>query len=516
MGVLLNRTIYSASEEDLRIFIFRRYLLIVSAIYVIGAVLELFVDFKSATVGFFGVVIAFSLGMLGLSVLNVRHSFLVTSTMVFSMLVNEIQLLINPLGYHALVYWIALMPLIVTVLVQQVRYSFFWIGAFVIMIVGHGWYLQKSVGSYTAEVVPARFMAAGILLTLLTSSVAIFFSYLLVRSRRRLQEQNETLADLKAAVEQQNKALKTQRDSLDSKNANLESYINTILDLSRSKEVVDGEFGKAVEKVCSTLCDVIKVSRVSYWSYNPEQDSIACRYMFPAHFFREITHKLQEFPVYGQQIKEKKIIAAKNVMVDPTTVEFCKHYLKEHQVCSMMDSPLVINGQLVGIICCENIDEEHEWRAEEMLLVSSICDILTISYKALQNREYIEEIRVKNLELSAQAAKISIFNEELQAMNENLEDRVQERTRALEEQNAQLAEYAFINSHLLRAPLSRILGLINLINASDLSHRERELMRHLHESGRQLDDIVHRISNMLDKGYPLTRDELVEKNNSNG
>jgi signal transduction histidine kinase len=177
----------------------------------------------------------------------------------------------------------------------------------------------------------------------------------------------------------------------------------------------------------------------------------------------------------------------------------------------MLDAPLVINNQLVGIICCENIDTEHQWRAEEILLVSALCDILTISYKALQNREYIEQIRVKNIELSDQTSRINGFNEELRAINEHLEERVHERTRALEEQNEQLTEYAFINSHLLRAPLSRILGLINLIHESELSHRERELITHLHESGRQLDAIVHKISTTLDSGNPLTRDELAEK-----
>jgi hypothetical protein len=511
MAGMLNKSIFSASEAELRVFIFRRYLLIVSGIYFIGALIELLVDFHSSSFGLFILLIAFPLVMLWFSVAGFRHERLVLITMIFSLLVNEIQLIFTPRAFHVMVYWIAIMPLIITVLVQQVRHSLIWIGLFTSMIVGHGIYLHYNVESYFITVYPIRFLFGGLLFMLLSSAVAVFFGYLHIRSREQLRHQNESLTLLKNEVDERNVALKHQHDLVDSKNADLERYIRTILELSRSPEVIEGDFGKAVEKVCSRLCETIHVSRVSYWSYNPDQDTISCRSMFPAHFFRDVSHRLEDFPRYGHRIKSKEIIAAKNVMVDQATNEFCKTYLKEHNVCSMLDSPLVINNQLVGIICCENIDKEHEWRAEEILLVSSLCDILTISYKALQNREYIEEIRVKNIELSDQTARINAFNEELRAINEHLEERVQERTRALEEQNEQLTEYAFINSHLLRAPLSRILGLTNLIRASDLPHRERELITHLDESARALDDIVHRISRTLDQGNSLTREELAEK-----
>lgn len=511
MADLLNKDIFSASESELRIFIFRRYLLIVSVIYTIGALMELLVNFQAGTVSFFVLLITFPLLMLGLSLKGFRHDRLVLITMLFSFLVNEVQLLINPTAFHVLVYWTAVMPLIIAVLVQQVRYSMIWIVLFTSLIFIHGIYLHYTLGAYSITIYPIRFLFGGLLFMLLTASVAVFFSYLHIRSRQLLRYQNESLTRLKNEVEERNVDLKNQHDILDEKNAGLETYINLILELSRSREVIEGEFGQAVERVCARLQDTIKVSRVSYWSYNAEQDSISCRFMTPSHFFRDVTHNLADFPVYGQRIKSKQIIAAKNVMFDPVTYEFGKVYLKEHNLCSMLDAPLVINNQLVGLICCENMTEEHEWRTEEILLVNALCDILTISYKALQNREYMEQIRVNNIELSEQTFKINAFNEELRFINEHLEERVHERTRTLEEQNQQLTEYAFINSHLLRAPLSRILGLTNLLYESELSNHERELVSHLHESGRQLDEIIHKISLTLDSGNILTRDELAGK-----
>ena len=78
-------------------------------------------------------------------------------------------------------------------------------------------------------------------------------------------------------------------------------------------------------------------------------------------------------------------------------------------------------------------------------------------------------------------------------MNEMLEDRVRQRTIELENKNKRLSEYAFINSHMLRAPVSRILGLINLIKNSNINislQETEELIGLLGKSTDELDNIV--------------------------
>ncbi len=68
------------------------------------------------------------------------------------------------------------------------------------------------------------------------------------------------------------------------------------------------------------------------------------------------------------------------------------------------------------------------------------------------------------------------------------------------EQNRLLAKQSFMNSHLLRAPLSRILGLINLLK-SPLSKKENERYVSLVEDSTiEMDDISKRISAMLEEG----------------
>jgi signal transduction histidine kinase len=88
-------------------------------------------------------------------------------------------------------------------------------------------------------------------------------------------------------------------------------------------------------------------------------------------------------------------------------------------------------------------------------------------------------------------------NQIIEHLNKSLETKVERRTRLLKEQNSKLMEYAFINAHVLRAPVSRILGLINLLRKPNSDTDEKEIIRLLEESSLELDKVVRNLSSTL-------------------
>lgn len=130
-------------------------------------------------------------------------------------------------------------------------------------------------------------------------------------------------------------------------------------------------------------------------------------------------------------------------------------------------------------------------------------------------KEKISEISQQNELLNFQQKEIfdkseelKIQSEEIKAINESLEQRVKERTQVLEEKNKQLAEYAFINSHVLRAPVSTMMGLINLISYSTLPLEDQKIYEHLLETAEVLDSIIFKINTAIDNGAHFDRNYL--------
>ena len=71
---------------------------------------------------------------------------------------------------------------------------------------------------------------------------------------------------------------------------------------------------------------------------------------------------------------------------------------------------------------------------------------------------------------------------------------------AIEKQNTQLKEIAWIQSHVVRAPLARMMGLIDLLNNFSNSKAESEqLLGYVMDSAHELDHIIRDISAKTEK-----------------
>lgn len=73
---------------------------------------------------------------------------------------------------------------------------------------------------------------------------------------------------------------------------------------------------------------------------------------------------------------------------------------------------------------------------------------------------------------------------------------------AIEKQNSKLKEIAWIQSHVVRAPLARLMGLVNLIKMTEDDDPEidkSELLQHILNSTEELDNIIRDITNKTEQ-----------------
>lgn len=106
--------------------------------------------------------------------------------------------------------------------------------------------------------------------------------------------------------------------------------------------------------------------------------------------------------------------------------------------------------------------------------------------------ELLEEIRQQNQVLVKQKSYID-------QVNQDLEKKIKDRTTQLEIKNQILAEYAFMNAHILRSPLSRIQGLLYLLDrpemATEKSLLTAKIKEAIHELETSIDNITQQIEN---------------------
>jgi PAS domain S-box-containing protein len=79
----------------------------------------------------------------------------------------------------------------------------------------------------------------------------------------------------------------------------------------------------------------------------------------------------------------------------------------------------------------------------------------------------------------------------------------------IEKQNQTFREIAWIQSHVIRAPLARLLGLVNLLESevSMTTGETMEVINHIKDSAEELDQIVRDISKKSEQIEPLDKNE---------
>ena len=98
--------------------------------------------------------------------------------------------------------------------------------------------------------------------------------------------------------------------------------------------------------------------------------------------------------------------------------------------------------------------------------------------------------------LHHQNQELATRQEETRAINENLESLVENRAHEVEKNNKALAEYAFINAHMLRGPLCRIIGLINLMEKEPGEYPATQLAQ-LKSIAQEIDRHVKEINSVI-------------------
>ncbi len=109
------------------------------------------------------------------------------------------------------------------------------------------------------------------------------------------------------------------------------------------------------------------------------------------------------------------------------------------------------------------------------------------------------KLKEQNHKLTQAEEEIRTSHDLLQEANSNLEEKVAIRTQKLDLQNQKIKEYAFLNSHKVRAPLVRILGLVRLYSTGQLTDDELKYVNdNIEKSALELDGITKKINKELD------------------
>jgi signal transduction histidine kinase len=207
------------------------------------------------------------------------------------------------------------------------------------------------------------------------------------------------------------------------------------------------------------------------------------------------------FFVFTPVITDLLLLKALNITMDDfaiydTTIEFM---FALQATKKSLDDAIGISKELE-----EKVEERtHELKAKNDEILAQNEEFIQQQDQLNKQSLYLAE---KNRKLQRARELIHNKNRELKLHSINLKHEVEQRTQdliyinsELLNQNNQLEQFAFIVAHNLRAPIARILGLINVLKMEELINEDNEFyIENIHLSTLRLEEVIMDLNRILD------------------
>ena len=209
-----------------------------------------------------------------------------------------------------------------------------------------------------------------------------------------------------------NDQLKRAEEQLRKHGEQVQKHRDVLLELAHSDK---SDLEKALQKICSLSAATLEVARVSYWSLQENNSAISCEVLYLRDAescdeqFKGARLGLSDCPAYFEALATKRPIVADRVLRHPATSGLAESYLKPLGISSMLDAPVWVRGEVVGVLCHEHTGPPRDWSAEEIDFVSALASMVSLALEE-SSRAHSEHLLRESEERFSKAFRASPVN----------------------------------------------------------------------------------------------------------
>ncbi|MBL7918166.1 MAG: hypothetical protein JNM96_07195 [Bacteroidia bacterium] len=137
------------------------------------------------------------------------------------------------------------------------------------------------------------------------------------------------------------------------------------------------------------ILPALKIERINVWLFNPEKTALISIGEYDLRTKKFSKNSILDqwmYPVYFEGLKENKIILAEDIYNHPLTKELSDNYSKPNDIYSLLDIPLRIGGDLIGVICFEKTGVQKTFTENEKSFCFSISFVLASALESRHRR----------------------------------------------------------------------------------------------------------------------------------
>lgn len=287
----------------------------------------------------------------------------------------------------------------------------------------------------------------------------------------------QSLAGVIAGVMQRVRTEERFRHEAEIKNKQAE----LIARLANSKHLFDGEMHLFTRELVEALAQHLDADRVGVWLIDNESGQLENISTWDSEMQRHLISPSMSEQVVVKELKHlvnSHYLASEDVYQTHYYGQHLMEYHQRYNIKSALDVAIGRGAFPMGVLAVEQKREQRKWQADEIELVVTLADKLTLAKTNELRRETEAALRQTNKELEQATITATRM------------------ARSAERANAAKSEFLANMSHELRTPLSAILALSEALMEEvrgPLNARQHAALRSIEASGRHLLEMINDI-----------------------
>jgi PAS domain S-box-containing protein len=171
-----------------------------------------------------------------------------------------------------------------------------------------------------------------------------------------------------------------------------------LIELAQCKQFYIGDLGAAWWKITETAACTLSVERVSLWLFDRDRGLIRCVDLYEVSknvHTAGLTLSAVDYPRYFEALETENVLAVDDTLTDSRTQEFVAAYFTPLGITSMLDVPVRVAGQTVGVLCHEHIGKQRQWRLEEQNFASYLAYMAALAMESHERKQVQLELRIE-------------------------------------------------------------------------------------------------------------------------
>lgn len=186
------------------------------------------------------------------------------------------------------------------------------------------------------------------------------------------------------------------RDEIAAREDRLRRQNDALAALARHPALTSGDLGPVFRAITETAASFLGVERSSVWLLEDEGRRLVCHDL---HVRALGTHlradelAADRAPRYFAALHERRHISANDAQTDPRTSELTADYLLPLGIASMLDTAIIREGKISGVLCVEHLGSPRVWTSDEKAFAASLTDFATLALEAADHRRVEAALR---------------------------------------------------------------------------------------------------------------------------